>query len=156
VLVQADAHERLTLPNTAPKAPRINCKQDPGLQSAYSPMLGRILILAESRLTPMMVLHHYMSKHITPLHERTRPTWLYTGVNDVMRLERGDESVLSEEALVLMMGKLSPDLSSHDFITLPTSYQPLCMDQAARSMLLVAMPSMDDIGIALIQRGDQS
>jgi hypothetical protein len=156
VLVQADAHEQLTLPTTAPKAPRINCKQDPGLQSAYSPMLGRILILAESRLTPMMVLHHYMSKHITPLHERTRPTRLYTGVNDVMRLERGDESVISEEALVLVMGKLSPDLSSHDFITPLTSCQPLCMDQAARLMLLVAMPSMDDVGIAPIQRGDQS
>jgi hypothetical protein len=119
-------------------------------------MLGRILILAESGLTPMMVLHHYMSKHITPLHERTRPTRLYTGVNDIMRLERGDESVISEEALVLVMGKLSPDLSSHDFITPLTSCQPLCMDQAARLMLLVAMPSMDDVGIAPIQRGDQS
>jgi hypothetical protein len=30
------------------------------------------------------------------------------------------------------------------------------MDQAARSLLLVAMPLMDDIGIAPIQRGNQS
>jgi hypothetical protein len=55
---------------------------------------------------------------------------------------------------VLVMGKLSPDPSSHDFITPPASCQPLCMDQTARSMLLVAMPSMEDVGIAPIQWGD--
>jgi hypothetical protein len=66
--------------------------------------------------------------HRAPLQEHTRPTWLYTGVNDVTRQERGDGSVLSEEALALMMGKMSPDLSSHDFVTPPVSCQPLCMD----------------------------
>jgi hypothetical protein len=76
----------------------------------------------------MMVLHDYMLKHITPLQERTRPTWLYIGVNDVTWLERGDGSALSEEALALMMGKLSPDPSSHDFVTPLTSCQPLYMD----------------------------
>jgi hypothetical protein len=49
-------------------------------------------------------------------------------VNDVTRLERGDRSVLSEEALVLVMGKLSPNPSSDDFITPPASCQPLCVD----------------------------
>jgi hypothetical protein len=57
---------------------------------------------------------------------------------------------------VLVMGKLSPDPSSHNFVTPPASCQPLCMDQTARSMLLVAMPSMEDVGIAPIQWGDQS
>jgi hypothetical protein len=111
--------------------------------------------LAEGGLTPMMVLHDYVSKCIAPHQERTRPAWLYTRVNDVARLERGDGSMLGGEALVLAMGKLSPDPSSHDFIT-PTSCQPLSMDQAARTFLLVAMPSMDDVDIALVQRGDQS
>jgi hypothetical protein len=71
-------------------------------------------------------------------------------VNDVTRLERGDRSVLSEEALVLVMGKLTPNPSSDDFITPPASCQPLCVDQAVRSILVVAMPSMDDVGIAQI------
>jgi hypothetical protein len=128
----------------------------PGLEPTYNPMLGRIRILFETRLTCMMVLHDYVSKRIAPLQERTHPTWLCTGVNDVIWLERGDGSVLSEEALALVMGKLSPNPSSHDFITHPASCQPLCMDQAVRSMLLVVMPSMDDVGIAPIQRGDQS
>jgi hypothetical protein len=117
-------------------------------------VLGRIRILAESGLTPMMVLHDYVSKRIVPLQERTRLAWLYIGVNDVTRLERSDGSALSEEALALVMGKLSPDPSSDDFVTPPASCQPLCMDQAVRSMLLVAMPSMDDVSIAPIQRGD--
>jgi hypothetical protein len=56
---------------------------DPSLEPAYNPVLGRIRILTESRLTPMMVLHDYVSKRITPLQEHTRPAWLYTGVNDV-------------------------------------------------------------------------
>jgi hypothetical protein len=77
-------------------------------------------------------------------------------VNDVTRLECGDGSVLGEEALALVVGKLSPDPSSHDFVTPPVSCQPLCMDQAARLLLLVVMSSMDDVGIALVQSGDQS
>jgi hypothetical protein len=104
----------------------------------------------------MMVLHDYVLKRIAPLQERTRPTWLYTRVNDVTRLEHGDESALSKEALALVMGKLSPNPSSHDFVTPPASCQPLCMDQATRSLLLVVMPSMDDVGIAPIYWGDQS
>jgi hypothetical protein len=77
-------------------------------------------------------------------------------VKNVTRLERGDGSALGEEPLALVMGKLSPNPSSHDFVTPPASCQPLYMDQAARMLLLVAMPSMDDVGIALIQRGDKS
>jgi hypothetical protein len=49
-----------------------------------------------------------------------------------------------------VLGNLSPDLTSHDFLTPPAPYQSLCLDQAARTMLLVSMPSMDDIGIATI------
>jgi hypothetical protein len=64
--------------------------------------------------------------------------------------------MLGEEALALVMGKLSPDPSLHDFITPPASCRPLCMDQAARMLLLVAMRSMDDVGIAPVQKGDQS
>jgi hypothetical protein len=95
-------------------------------------------------------------KRIAPLKERTHSAWLYIGVNDVTRLERYDGSVLGEEALALVMMKLSPDPSSHDFVTPPASCQPLYMDQAVRTLLLVAMPSMDDVGIAPIQRGGQS
>jgi hypothetical protein len=81
-------------------------------------VLGRIRILAESGLTSMMVLHDYVSKCIVPLQEHTHPTWLYTGVNNITWLERGDGSTLGEEALTLVMGKLTP-------IRLPTALSPL-------------------------------
>jgi hypothetical protein len=48
-------------------ASRVNWEHDPGLEPAYNPVLGRIRILAESGLTPMMVLHDYVSKRIAPL-----------------------------------------------------------------------------------------
>jgi hypothetical protein len=79
------------------------------LELALTLVLGRIRILAESGLTSMMVLHDYVLKCITPLQEHTRPAWLYTGVNDVTWLECDNGSVLAEEALALVMGKLSPD-----------------------------------------------
>jgi hypothetical protein len=55
-----------------------------------------------------------------------------------------------------MLGKLSPDSTSHNFITPPTPCQPLCLDQAVQTIMLVSMPLMDNIGIAMIQRGEQS
>jgi hypothetical protein len=67
VLVQADAHEQLTLPTAALTTPRVDWEQDLGLEPAYNPVLGRIQILAESELTSMMVLHDYMPKRIAPL-----------------------------------------------------------------------------------------
>jgi hypothetical protein len=82
--------------------------------------------------------------------------WFYTRVNNVTWLERGDGSVLGKEVLALVMGKLSPDPSSHDFVTHPASCQPPCMDQATRTLLLVVMPSMDDAVVAAVQSNDQS
>jgi hypothetical protein len=67
-------------------------------------------------------------------------------VNNVTRLERRDGSVLGEELLVLVIGKLSLDSSSHDFVTPPAPCQPIYMDQAMRTLLLVVMPLMDDVG----------
>jgi hypothetical protein len=67
VLLQVDAHERLMLSTPMRTAPRINWEQDPELELSYNPMLGNIWIMAESGLTPMMVLHDYVSKCIMPL-----------------------------------------------------------------------------------------
>jgi hypothetical protein len=102
---------------TAPMTPHVDWEQDPDLKLVFNPVLGRIQILAEGGLISMMMMYDYVSKRITPLQEHTYPTWLYTRVNDVMWLECGNRFVLGEEALALVMGKLSPDPSSHDFIT---------------------------------------
>jgi hypothetical protein len=77
-------------------------------------------------------------------------------VNDATWLKHDDSFNLDDTALASLLGKLSPDLSSHDLVTPLAPCQPLCLDQATRAMLLVSMPLMDDIGIAMIHRGDQS
>jgi hypothetical protein len=75
-------------------------------------------------------------------------------LNDATWLELSDRSNLDGMALAFVLGKLSPDLTSHDFITLPASCRLLCMDQAVRMMMLVSMPLIDDVGIAMIHRAN--
>jgi hypothetical protein len=103
----------------------------------------------------MMVLYDFLSKHIAPLLERSRPAWLYTGVNDSMCLEHGAGSTWEADKLMTSLAKLSPNPSPPDLITPPASCQPICMDQAARMALLKSMPTLDDIDIASVLRGDQ-
>jgi hypothetical protein len=103
----------------------------------------------------MMVLHDFMSKRIAPLQDHSRPAWLYTGMNDATWLERSGSLNMDDKVLASMLGKLSPNPSYHDFVTPLAPCQSLCLDHAAQTTLLVSMPSMDDIGITTIQRGDQ-
>jgi hypothetical protein len=48
-----------------------------------------------------------------------------------------------------MLLKLSVNPSSNNFINPPAWCMPLCLDQATRSMLLKALPTLDDIDIAV-------
>jgi hypothetical protein len=117
----------------------------------HNPVLERIRFLGEKGLTSMTVLHDYF-----PLQERSRPVWMYTRVNNTMRLERGDRSDLEGGALVMALSKLSTDPSFADFITHPGHCLPICTNQAMRSFLLKALPTLDDIDITRLQRGNES
>jgi hypothetical protein len=120
-------------------------------------MLDRIQYLAENDLTSLMVLHDFLSKHLAPLQDRShRPAWMYTGVNDIMRLDRGPGSNLGDALLAASLKALTTDQSSAKLVTPTMACEPLCANQAARTLLLVIMPMLDDIDIAPVQRGDQS
>jgi hypothetical protein len=98
VLMQADAHDWLVIPVAVPTLNRAEWWKDPGLESGFDPVLDRIQYLAESGLTSLMVLHDFLSRRLAPLQDRaTCPAWMYTGVNDIMRLERGPGSSLDGE-----------------------------------------------------------
>jgi hypothetical protein len=113
--------------------------------------------LAESGLTSLMVLHDFLSRRLAPLQDRaTRPAWMYTGVNDIMRLERGPGSSLDSEVLAVCLKALTTDQFSTELATPPASCGAICMDQAARTTLLAAMPTLDDVDIVVVQRGDLS
>jgi hypothetical protein len=80
--VWADVHDRLVLPSGAPTGKRGDWERVPTLQRAYEPMVKRIQLLVNQRLSSMMVLFNFLSKRIALLQVRARPAWLYTGVND--------------------------------------------------------------------------
>jgi hypothetical protein len=102
VLVQADVHDRLALPIGGPTLDRTEWGKDPGLEPGFDPVLDRIQYLAENNLTSLMVLHDFLLKHLAPLQDRSnRPTWMYTGVNDIMRLDRGPGSSLGDTLLAV-------------------------------------------------------
>jgi hypothetical protein len=82
--------------------------------------------------------------------------WLYTEENDATQLEHGPRTDLEPGMLDTMLSKLSTDPSSIGFVTPPVHCMPIYVDKAARSLLLKVMPTLDDIDIALQQRGDPS
>jgi hypothetical protein len=155
--VQADAHYRLVIPTAVPTLDRAEWGRDPGLESGFDPVLDRIQYLAERGLTSLMVLNDFLSKRLAPLQDRaTRPAWMYTGANDIMRLERGPGSSLNSDLLATCLKALTTYQFSAELVTPPASCAPICMDQATRTALLATMPTLDDVDIAVVQRGDLS
>jgi hypothetical protein len=155
--VQADAHDRLTLPVGTPTLDHTEWVKDPDLESSFDPVLDRIQYLAENGLTSLMVLHDFLSRRLTPLQDRPEcPIWMYTGVNDIMRLERGPGSSLDEALLAASLNALTVDQFSADLVVPAAVCEPICANQVARTTLLATMPTLDDVDIAPVQRGNQS
>jgi hypothetical protein len=156
-LVQADIHDRLALPVGGSTLDHTEWGKDPGLEPGFDPVLDRIQYLAENGLTSLMVLHDFLSKRLAPLQDRShRPAWMYTGVNDIMRLDRGPGSSLGDTLLAASLKALTTDQPSAELVTPVAGCEPLCVNQAVRTTLLVIMPTLDDVDIARVQRGDQS
>jgi hypothetical protein len=102
-----------------------------------------------------MVLHDFLSKHLAPLQDRSHHlAWMYIRVNDIMQLDHGPGSSLSDTLLAASLKALTTDQPSAELVTPTTTSEPLCANQAARRTLLVIMPTLDDVDIALVQRGD--
>jgi hypothetical protein len=117
--------------------------------------MDRIRYLAENGLTSLMVLHDFLSSCLVPLQDQpTRPSWMYTGVNDIMQLECDSGSSLDEALLAAWLKVLTVDQFLVDLVVPTAVCEPICMNQAARTALLATMPTLDDIDIAPVQRGD--
>jgi hypothetical protein len=129
----------------------------PRPESGFDPVLDRIQYLAHNGLTSLMVLHDFLSKRLTPLQDRSHhPAWMYTRVNDIMQLERRLGSSLDEALLVASMKALTTDPFSAELVVPVAVCESICANQAVRAVLLATIPTMDDVDIALVQRGDQS
>jgi hypothetical protein len=81
---------------------------------------------------------------------------MYTGVNDIMQLECGPGSSLDEALLAACLKALMADQFLADLVVPTVVCKPICVNQAARTTLLATMSVLDDVDIALVQRGDQS
>jgi hypothetical protein len=154
-LVQVDVHDWLALPIGGPTLDRAEWGKDPSLEPGYDPVLDRIQYLAENGLTSLMVLHGFLSKRLMPPQDQShRPAWMYTGVNYIMRLDRGPGSSLGDTLLAASLKALTTDKPSAELVTPAMGCEPLCVNQAARTALLAIMPKLDDVDIAPVQRGD--
>jgi hypothetical protein len=83
-----------------------------------------------------VVISIFLSQWITPIHQRARAAWLYTGEDDATWLECGHGIDLSMKVMDMMLSKLSSNPISNEVINPPPSYLPIFMDQVARSKLL--------------------
>jgi hypothetical protein len=81
---------------------------------------------------------------------------MYTGVNYIMWLDRGPGSSLGDTLLAASLKALTTDQPSVELVMPAAACEPLYVNQAVRTTLLVIMPMLDDVDIALVQRGDQS
>jgi hypothetical protein len=81
---------------------------------------------AENGLTSLMVLHDFLSKCLAPLHGRSHhPAWMYTGVNDIMRLDRGPWSSLGDTLLDASLKALTTDQPSAELMIPAAACKPL-------------------------------
>jgi hypothetical protein len=103
-----------------------------------------------------MVLHDFLSKRLAPLQDRDHPAWMYTRVNDIIQLDHRSRSSLDEVLLATSLKALTTYQFSIELVVPPAVCEPIYANQAMRTTLLAAMPMLDDVDIASMQRGDQS
>jgi hypothetical protein len=69
--VQTNVHDRLALPIGGPTLDHTEWVKDPGLEPGFDPVLDQIQYLAKNGMTSLMVLHDFLSKHLTPLQDQS-------------------------------------------------------------------------------------
>jgi hypothetical protein len=153
VIVKSDASERLEVPTGGPLTTSDFWKAVPFLPAEFNPVLDRIKRLARGGLTSLMVLADFLRRRIAPLQQRSRSAWLYTGENDCCRIVRGRGSDPSATELEAMIRATTGNVPARELLVLPQGIRALCDDQAARSAILAAMPTLDESGLAPRQLG---
>jgi hypothetical protein len=102
--MHGEVYDRVVLPTDVPSN-RSVWEKVLDLQPKYHPVKRRIRFLVEKGLTSTMVLHDFVSKHITLFQYRAQPAWLYIGPNDTTCLERGNRSDLEPDMLAATLSK---------------------------------------------------
>jgi len=156
VIVETETVDRLRPSTSAPAGDRTIWEEAPEMDEQFGPVLTRIAELGTAGLTSTMVAADFLRRRIAPLQERTRPAWLYTGLEDATRLARGRDSVVDDAVLTEMLRLLTNDHADASSTRLPERVVPLCENRDLFRSAMAQMPTCDHISIARIQRGDES
>jgi hypothetical protein len=101
----------------------------------------------------MMVLGDFLKRRIAPLQQRSRMAYMYTGLNDCCRIARGPGADFTRAELESAVRVMTGEVFSPESLVLPSGVKALCEDQALRSSILAAMPTLDEGGLAVRQLG---
>jgi hypothetical protein len=142
--VDIDPHERLELPEKAAEPRRSTWEAPPPEDARLKPVLERILELRESGLTSVMVVADFLRRRLAPLRERARPSWFYTGPEDITRTQIGASWDLGQAELRGMIRVItgSEDMSRAE---LPWPEMALCANPD-RVAILKRLPEFDAQG----------
>jgi hypothetical protein len=116
-------------------------------------VLDQVKNLQRSGLTSMMVLGDFLKRRIAPLQQRSRMAYMYTGLNDCCRITRGPGADFTRVELESALRAMTGEVFSPESLVLPSGVKALCEDQALRSSILAAMPTLDEGGLAVRQLG---
>jgi hypothetical protein len=95
VIASAEANDRLALPSDGPRLDQKQWRAKPSLALEFQFVLDRIKSLAVGGLTSMHVVGDFLKRQIAPLQQRARLCCLFTGSNDIGRIQRGPRTNLS-------------------------------------------------------------
>jgi hypothetical protein len=153
VIAKADPHDRLELPTDGPQSDRSTWKAKPTMPKELGPVLDRVKNLQRSGLTSMMVLGDFLKRRITPLQQRSRMAYMYTGLNDCCRIAHGPRADFTIAELEVAIRGMTGDAFSPESLVLPSGVKALCEDQALLASVLASMPTLDEGGLAVRQLG---
>ena len=142
--VDIDPHERLELPEKAAEPRRSTWEAPPPEDARLKPVLERILELRESGLTSVMVVVDFLRRRLAPLRERARPSWFYTGPEDITRTQIGASWDLGQAELRGMTRVITgtEDMSRAE---LPWPEMALCANPN-RVAIMAGLPEFDAQG----------
>jgi hypothetical protein len=116
-------------------------------------VLDRVKNLQRSSLTSMIVLGDFLKRRIAPLQQRSRMAYMYTGLNDCCRIAWGTGADFTRAELESAVRVIIGEEFSPESLVLPSGVKALCEEQALRSLILAAMPTLDEGGLVVRQLG---
>ena len=103
MIASAEANDRLVLSSNGLALDRKHWRTKPTLSPELLPVLYRIKTLATGGLTSMHVVDDFLKRRVMPLQRRPRLCCLFTGPNDIGRIQHGPGTDLSWEELELLV-----------------------------------------------------